>query len=56
MTDFFIINIDDKYITDDGNGGINFVSKEEATFFNSYEEAEETARSHTKDGWIIEKA
>ena len=55
MTKFYIVKIDDKYLSDDGYGGVLFTGKEEAYLFNTFDEAQDTASLTTKEGWRIEE-
>ncbi|MDP1596333.1 MAG: hypothetical protein Q8S46_05225 [Methylotenera sp.] len=50
-----MVKIDDKYLSDDGHGGILFTSKEEAYLFKTFDEAQDTASLTTKEGWRIEE-
>ena len=53
MADCWVIEIDGLYVEDDGEGGVIFGPIEKAFFFESAEEAEETASMITKDGWRV---
>ncbi|MDP2101478.1 MAG: hypothetical protein Q8J59_09730 [Methylotenera sp.] len=45
-----MVKIDDKYLSDDGHGGVLFTSKEEAYLFKTFDEAQDTASLTTKEG------
>lgn len=43
MTSFFLVKIDDEYLSDDGNGNVILTKREEAYLFEIYEQASDTA-------------